>query len=42
MKKYFTLIAAAILPLLAAAQFKVTDNNGNEITTPGNLYLSHP
>ena len=42
MKKYFTLIAAAILPLLAAAQFKVTENNGNETTTPGNLYLSHP
>ena len=42
MKKFITLMVAAILPLLAAAQFKVTDNNGNETTTPGNLYLSHP
>ena len=29
MKKFITLMVAAILPLLAAAQFKVTDNNGN-------------
>ncbi|MGN1245500.1 MAG: hypothetical protein ACI4UN_02595 [Muribaculaceae bacterium] len=42
MKKYIALIVAAILPIIAAAQFKVTENNGNVTTTPGNLTFSHP